>query len=116
MNLTLVIITYNFFQWVVHEEVWRGMFGAETLPALIFFILLFFVPQSPRWLTAKGQPDKAESILARVAGKEIAKKKCLKLTRHSLKNLHRFRTLETWISIGAIHRDQFSCPFSIHGN
>ncbi|MCD4790526.1 MAG: MFS transporter, partial [Bacteroidales bacterium] len=32
---------------------WRWMFASETLPALLFFILLFFVPESPRWLVQK---------------------------------------------------------------
>ena len=32
------------------DEVWRGMLGAETLPALLFFVIIFFIPESPRWL------------------------------------------------------------------
>lgn len=31
-------------------EVWRPMLGAETLPALMFLVLIFFIPESPRWL------------------------------------------------------------------
>lgn len=34
------------------DEVWRGMLGAETLPALVFFVIIFFIPESPRWLAA----------------------------------------------------------------
>jgi SP family sugar porter-like MFS transporter len=49
---------------------WRWMFGAETLPALIFFILMFFVPESVRWLVKNGQVEKAEKILMRIGGKE----------------------------------------------
>ncbi|MEI6823504.1 MAG: sugar porter family MFS transporter [Bacteroidota bacterium] len=68
---------YNFtgvLNWIINDEVWRSMFGAGAIPALIFFGLLFFVPESPRWLTSKGKSTKAEAILTRVLGKEEAKK------------------------------------------
>lgn len=51
---------------------WRWMFGAETLPALIFFLLMFFVPESVRWLVKDGQIEKAQKILIRVGGVEYA--------------------------------------------
>lgn len=51
---------------------WRWMFGAETLPALIFFMLMFFVPESVRWLVKDGQIEKAQKILIRVGGVEYA--------------------------------------------
>ena len=47
-------------------EVWRGMLGMETLPALLFFIIIFFIPESPRWLIVKGQENKAMNILERI--------------------------------------------------
>lgn len=34
---------------------WRWMFGAETIPAFLFFILMFWVPESPRWLVKNGK-------------------------------------------------------------
>ena len=51
---------------------WRGMFGAEMIPAALFFLLLFFVPESPRWLVQRGQEEQANGILARVSGPEVA--------------------------------------------
>lgn len=47
---------------------WRWMFGAETLPAALFFVLMIFVPESPRWLVKNGRDDRAERILARLGG------------------------------------------------
>jgi len=47
-------------------EVWRGMLGAETLPALLFFIIIFFIPESPRWLIVKGQESQASPIFAKI--------------------------------------------------
>lgn len=47
---------------------WRWMFGSETLPAALFMVLLFFVPESPRWLVKRGRTEEARQILARVGG------------------------------------------------
>ena len=47
-------------------EVWRGMLGMEILPALLFFIIIFFIPESPRWLILKGREEKATNILERI--------------------------------------------------
>ena len=51
---------------------WRWMFGAETVPAFLFFLLMFFVPESPRWLLKYGRDKQAEDILSRLGGSEYA--------------------------------------------
>ena len=51
---------------------WRWMVLAENVPALLFFVLAFVIPESPRWLATQGQHDKAIKILTKVAGKEQA--------------------------------------------
>jgi SP family arabinose:H+ symporter-like MFS transporter len=51
---------------------WRWMLGLETLPAVIYFIALFFVPRSPRWLMMKGYTDEALSILKRANDEDAA--------------------------------------------
>ena len=51
------------------EQVWRGMLGMETLPALLFLIVIFFIPESPRWLILKDDEIKAEKVLNRVYNK-----------------------------------------------
>jgi MFS family permease len=52
---------------------WRWMFAAETIPAVLFFLLMFMVPESPRWLVKNGREQLAEKVLARVGGDEYAK-------------------------------------------
>lgn len=52
---------------------WRWMFASETLPALLFFILLFFVPESPRWLVQKNRNDEALNILSKINEPKKAK-------------------------------------------
>ncbi|MFS2828366.1 sugar porter family MFS transporter [Bacteroides faecis] len=47
-------------------EVWRGMLGMEMLPAVLFFIIIFFIPESPRWLIVKGKEEKAVNILEKI--------------------------------------------------
>jgi MFS transporter, SP family, arabinose:H+ symporter len=43
---------------------WRWMFGIAAIPALIFFVLLFGIPNSPRWLATKGRVPEARTVLA----------------------------------------------------
>ena len=52
---------------------WRWMFGAETVPAFLFFLLMWLVPESPRWLCKVGRDDEAGRILARVGGEAHAR-------------------------------------------
>ncbi|WP_136482758.1 sugar porter family MFS transporter [Cognatitamlana onchidii] len=54
------------------ENVWRWMLGVELIPALLYFILLFFVPKSPRWLFTKRRYAEAKRILSTIYGKEMA--------------------------------------------
>lgn len=59
-------VTAEWWNLIFVEEVWRGMLGMETLPALLFFIIIFFIPESPRWLILKGREEKATNILERI--------------------------------------------------
>jgi sugar porter (SP) family MFS transporter len=52
---------------------WRWMFAAGTVPAFLFFILMFFVPESPRWLVKNGQSTLAEQVLSKIGGQDYAK-------------------------------------------
>ena len=38
-----------------NNEYWRGMLGLETIPDLLFLILIFFIPETPRWLAVRGE-------------------------------------------------------------
>ena len=60
--------------WTMAAEVWRGMFGAEMIPAALFVLLLFLVPESPRWLIEAGRDPRGFEILARIGGTHIAQR------------------------------------------
>lgn len=51
---------------------WRWMFASAIVPSAAFFVALFFVPESPRWLTGCGRHEEAFAILSRVGGSEQA--------------------------------------------
>ena len=55
-------------------DVWRGMFGFEMIPSGLFILLLFFIPESPRWLIKNNKPEKGLSILTKISGSELAEK------------------------------------------
>lgn len=52
---------------------WRYMIGSGAIPALLFFVLLFLVPESPRWLIKKKREDEALDTLGKVNGSQQAK-------------------------------------------
>ncbi len=53
------------------ENNWRWMFSSGAVPAVLFFIFVFFVPESPRWLLSKGQVEKAKAILAKISSSNV---------------------------------------------
>lgn len=51
---------------------WRWMFGAEIVPALLFFALMWIIPESPRWLIKYGKDEDAKKILTNIGGPAYA--------------------------------------------
>jgi MFS family permease len=58
----------NFFLLDVGTNNWRWMLGMDAIPAALYFLLLFAVPESPRWLFGKGQTKRAREILTKTCG------------------------------------------------
>ena len=63
---TLNASDITLWQKMMHTEAWRGMLGSETLPALLFFLIIFFIPESPKWLIVKGRLQKASAVLGKI--------------------------------------------------
>lgn len=53
---------------IFHDEVWRSMLGMSAIPSVLFFIIILFIPESPRWLILKNRESQSLQILTRIAG------------------------------------------------
>ena len=76
-------------------EVWRGMLGMETLPAVLFFIIIFFIPESPRWLIVKNREEKATGILEKIYNSVAEASNQLKETKSVLTS----ETKSEWVML-----------------
>jgi len=47
---------------------WRWMFGVTAIPSMLFFVAMFVVPESPRWLAKNGAHERAKHVLSRIGG------------------------------------------------
>ncbi|WP_096086226.1 sugar porter family MFS transporter [Agaribacterium haliotis] len=56
------------------KETWRWMFWVELIPAVIFFVALLFIPESPRYLVARAKKSKAVAVLTKLYGATAEKK------------------------------------------
>ncbi|WP_303309591.1 sugar porter family MFS transporter [Hymenobacter sp. BT730] len=59
---------------------WRWMFGSGIIPSVVFMVLLFFVPESPRWLAKQGYVAEPLAILTRINGEEQARVELAQIT------------------------------------
>lgn len=64
------LIAYASGYWLGPSEAWRWMLGLAAVPAVLFITIMFFLPESPRWLVARNQLDSAKDILKRVGRTE----------------------------------------------
>ncbi|WP_282167979.1 sugar porter family MFS transporter [Shewanella japonica] len=66
-NFAILEISESAYPWVaslhIDTHTWRWMLGIEILPAIVWFLLLLNIPQSPRWLIMKRKEDKAKLII-----------------------------------------------------
>jgi SP family arabinose:H+ symporter-like MFS transporter len=69
-----ILCSYTINYWLHDiENNWRWMFATGTVPSVLFFIGLFFIPESPRWLYKAGRKAEALRVLTRVGGEALAK-------------------------------------------
>jgi len=97
----VVVYFVNYFiargqaaEWITATG-WRWMFGSETIPALLFLVLLFFIPESPRFLVLKQQENEALKLLQRINPSRA--EQVLSEVKDSLKE-----TKIPWLSFGGV--------------
>ena len=71
----------------IHTDAWRWMLGVQAIPATLFFLLLFFIPDSPRWLVKWDREEEARGVLLKTGisdpGKVISEiKESIHAERH----------------------------------
>lgn len=89
------------------KETWRWMFGMEAAPALLFLFMLFFIPESPRWLLSKNKIEKARVILnqylpAGEAGDQIRFSEQERMEKSRFWDIMKNRSLLWLLLIGAL--------------
>jgi SP family arabinose:H+ symporter-like MFS transporter len=77
-NYLIVHLASSNSAWVetlkIKEYNWRWMLGIEFIPAILYYVFLFFVPQSPRWLIMKGKFNEALDIIKTIGEEKEAEK------------------------------------------
>lgn len=68
IGILVVYFTNYLFAELLGDSSWRYMLGSEAIPALLFFGLLFIIPESPRWLFKNHQEEKAREVLRKLEG------------------------------------------------
>jgi MFS transporter, SP family, sugar:H+ symporter len=70
LGISIAYFSNYYFQQTIadFDLKWRVMLGVEALPALLYLILLIFVPRSPRWLMQKGSEEEAKLVLVKIHG------------------------------------------------
>ena len=84
-------------------EAWRWMFLMQSIPAAIFLVALFFIPESPRYLVAKGRQESAEGVLTSLFGPDVARAK-LQEIRATFSEDHRPRLSDIRSPSGGIRK------------
>jgi MFS transporter, SP family, sugar:H+ symporter len=80
-------------------EAWRWMYLMQALPAAIFLVALFLIPESPRYLVSKGRTEKATSVLTSLFGADVARGK-LEEIRATFAEDHRPRLSDIKVPAG----------------
>lgn len=65
---------HEWLNFVLKQEAWRGMLGMQTIPAALFFLVLFLIPESPRWQIAQNKIGAATKTLGKIFGADEADK------------------------------------------
>ena len=72
-------------------EAWRWMFWIEMAPAVLFFLGLLLIPESPRYLVIRGRTETARAVLTRLYGRERGEEKLTEIDESLAEDHHRPR-------------------------
>ena len=110
LTIVIGILLAQIINWIIAEPVpddasgsfilnswngqngWRYMFWAEVVLAGLFFLLMWFVPESPRWLVKRAQSEKARTILKRIGGEAYSNETALEIESSLVSENRRSKT------------------------
>ncbi len=110
LTIVIGILSAQIVNWLIAEPInpgedilaswngqmaWRWMFWAGGVPAVFFFLMIFFVPETPRWLASRNKYEKASAILTRIGGSDYARQELgvMKASEAEQKEKLRFKQL-----------------------
>ena len=97
LTIVLGILSAQITNWLLAEEIvpgtdildtwngqmgWRWMFWAENVPAVLFFVCMFFVPESPKWMVFNHRKEGALKLWKRIGGEQYAQEE-LRVTQEN---------------------------------
>jgi SP family sugar porter-like MFS transporter len=109
LTIVIGILLAQFVNWMIAEPVpagataeeilnswngqmgWRWMFAAGTVPAAVFFLAMFAVPESPRWLVKNAKDRRAQNILAKIGGPSYAQQELAQIKNTLLNEIEQVR-------------------------
>ncbi len=94
-----ILCSYTINYWLHDiENNWRWMFATGIVPSVLFFIGLFFIPESPRWLYKAGRKEESLKVLTRIGGEALAKMEIVEIAESLKVN----ETSNQWRDVQAI--------------
>lgn len=67
----LIAFVSNYLLFGIGEDAWRWMLGVQAIPSLLFFVMVFMVPESPRWLIKRGDHETGKQVLAAIGEPDV---------------------------------------------
>ncbi len=74
----------GFLTTMLVDEYWRGMLGSGTVPALLFFFVIFLIPESPRWMIVHGRGAEAMKVLNCIYASQTGAEEQFRVTESSI--------------------------------
>ncbi|MBN4067197.1 sugar porter family MFS transporter [Simkania negevensis] len=66
-----ILIAYGVDYGFSHTGNWHAMLGISAIPSAILFVLMFFLPETPRWLVMKGKVSLAKKVLSKISDSDV---------------------------------------------
>lgn len=74
LGILMATISAYYFGDANNAESWRWMFGSALVPAVLFFICVFFIPETPRWLIKANRDSDAQQVLMKIGENNLIEK------------------------------------------